>query len=120
MNKNRVQDVGLIKRDDHAELDKLTKNSLVEMLDIIKCGKAKRIYYNNITTLEVNFNLGKILFELIEKHKGKPDYKNYTISSLSEQITLAIGKGHSRRNMQAMLIFYTLYKKWAAVPPTLC
>lgn len=119
MNKNRVQDVGLLKRDDHSELDKLTKNSLVEMLDIIKCGKAKRIYYNNITTLEVNFNLGKILFELIEKHKGKPDYKNYTISSLSEQITLAIGKGYSRRNLQAMLIFYTSYKKWAAVPPTL-
>lgn len=81
--------------------------------------KSNIVYNVNVELLKLYMYIGEQIQKDIEEHKGKSDYKKHTISAISTMLTNEYGKGYSRRNLRAMLIFYNIYKKWESLTPTL-
>ena len=98
----------------------MNQNKLITNLKTAIETTKRNIFTNvNFELLKLYMYLGEQIQKDIEDHKGKNDYKKHTISAISTELTNEFGPGYSRRNISRFIIFYTLYKKWAPLVPTL-
>lgn len=81
---------------------------------------AKNKTYSLINTIliEANFNIGKYLFNLLNKYKDI-SYGNKIIKEVSKKLEKEFGKGYSYRNLYLCLSFYKTYNILQTVPAKL-
>ena len=63
----------------------------------------------NQTIVNTYWNIGKYLVEFEQNGKAKAKYGSGLLNAISKQLTLKLGKGYSRPNLNNMRKFYLLY-----------
>ncbi len=88
-----------------AELNSLADN-ITELVSTAKSGLAKTIDQTIVTTY---WNIGKHIVEFEQQGHAKAKYGTALLSSLAKILTLKLGKGYSRPNLNNMRKFYLRY-----------
>lgn len=97
---------------------KSKENLIKDLRKIIESSRNTIYRQVNTELLKMYLCIGEKISESLN-NKTRNAEKRMTITSISKDLSKEYGKGYSRRNLSLMLIFYTKYKKWEAVPPTL-
>lgn len=96
-------------------MDSLDNNDLLKrVIDDIEhvVTQAKLHLANSLnhTMLETYWNIGKHIVEIEQKGKVKAAYGKGLLTTLSRELTLRLGRGYSRPNLNNMRKFYLCYK----------
>lgn len=76
--------------------------------------KKVRVLEENATTLEVYWNIGRLLVEAQGGYE-RAKYGNALIKEWSEKYMEKYGRGYSERELRKMRQFYSLYPIWPTV-----
>ena len=92
----------------------ITKNSMLEklILDIEKTvlnAKENLSYSVNHTITETYWTIGKYIVESEQDGNIRAAYGSKMLTMLSHELTLRLGKGYSRPNLNNMRKFYLCY-----------
>lgn len=71
----------------------------------------------NTTIVFTYFQIGRMIVEDQQEGKSRAGYAKETIRQLSEQLTMAYGKGYSTANLEYFRQYYTIYH--SLIPQTL-
>ena len=69
----------------------------------------------NNELLSAYWNIGRIIVEHEQGSKERAEYGTKTLKELSKVLTIELGKGFSRSNLQNMRTFYLTYQKCQTV-----
>lgn len=96
-----------------AGLNEETSN-LTELVDQVRTlvSSARRSASQSINYVQthLNFEIGRLIVEHEQQGDPRAKYGKHVLDELSERLTLEIGKGFSRQNLQNMRSFFLIYK----------
>lgn len=94
------------------DLDKtdVLQTIISEIENIVNEAKQKIAYSVNHTMIETYWNIGKHIVEIEQKGNVKAIYGKKLLTTLSKELTLRLGKGFSRPNLNNMRKFYLCYR----------
>lgn len=94
------------------DLDKtdVLQTIISEIENIVNEAKQKIAYSVNHTMIETYWNIGKHIVEVEQKGNVKAIYGKKLLTTLSKELTLRLGKGFSRPNLNNMRKFYLCYR----------
>ncbi len=81
-----------------------------EIENIVNEAKQNIAYSVNHTMIETYWNIGKHIVEIEQKGNVKAIYGKKLLTTLSKELTLRLGKGFSRPNLNNMRKFYLCYR----------
>ena len=94
----------------------LSKNELFNAIkEIISQSRLKVFRAANSALLESYWQIGKLIVEDEQQGKLHADYGKATLKNLSNQLTLAFGKGLDYTNLTNIRKFYLAFPTWYAL-----
>jgi hypothetical protein len=88
----------------------LDKGFLENVRQLLREAQASVVREVNHAMLRTYFELGRRIVEEEQKGVEQATYGTYLMKALSEKLTEEFGKGYSRRNLELMRRFYTIYR----------
>ena len=88
-------------------LDKSFFERIRHLLIEAQAGIVKQV---NHIMVQTYFEMGKQIVEQEQKGQQEAEYGTYILSELSRHLTTEFGKGFSKRNLELIRKFYTVYK----------
>jgi predicted nuclease of restriction endonuclease-like (RecB) superfamily len=88
----------------------LDKGFLENVRQLLREAQASVVREVNHAMLRTYFELGRRIVEEEQKGVEQAAYGTYLMKALSEKLTEEFGKGYSRRNLELMRRFYTIYR----------
>lgn len=84
-----------------------------EIRDLVQ--QARQTAAHNINTLQVvtNFEIGRRIVEFEQRGKARAEYGGRIIRELSKKLTIELGRGFSKSNLEYMRRFYLEYRTTA-------
>ena len=82
--------------------------------DLVINSRNKVYQVVNIEMLNLYWNIGKSIIE-IQQGEERANYGDTILDKLSQKLTSEFGKGFSKRNLERMRKFYSLYPNWQTV-----
>ncbi len=80
-----------------------------EIESLVNSSKMKLMMSVNSTMTLTYWNIGKYIVEFEQKGNDKAEYGKGLLSKLARELTLRLGKGYSRPNLNNMRKFYLVY-----------
>ena len=92
------------------ELSNITESSFVnDIKQIVEQGRRASYGAVNAVMIETYWHIGKRIVEQEQNGKERAEYGKQLIEILSKELTIAYGKGFSKRNLQYFRYFYLTY-----------
>lgn len=92
------------------ELSNITESSFVnDIKQIVEQGRRASYGAVNAVMIETYWHIGKRIVEQEQNGKERAEYGKQLIEILSKELTIAYGKGFSKRNLQYFRSFYLTY-----------
>lgn len=85
------------------------------IVSLVSEAKTKILRQIDDTLVITNWHIGKYIVEFEQDGKARAAYGEGLLRSLSKRLTLQLGKGYSRSNLQNMRRFYLYYPKCQTV-----
>ena len=101
------------------EVDKSYQQLLDEIHLVFQEGRKNATIAVNTHLVQTYWSIGQYIVEFEQDGKATAVYGKQLISQLSEDLSLKLGKGFSRSNLQRMRQFYLSYPKSAELPHNL-
>lgn len=97
--------------DDDAGFETLVKR----IVSLVSENKTKILRQIDDTLVITNWHIGEYIVEFEQNGKARASYGEGLLRSLSKRLTLQLGKGYSRSNLQNMRRLYLYYPKCQTV-----
>lgn len=88
-------------------------NVLSEIRQLVEASREHVVSTANLTLVRLNWNVGRIIANDIQKKRGRANYGERLIEALGTQLTKEYGAGYSARSLLDMRRFYEDFK----IPP---
>ena len=87
-------------------------NKLIEKIsELVNKSRTELARTINTKIVYTYWNIGKYIVEYEQKGKERADYGSELMKTLSRELSVKLGKGFSRSNLQNMRLFYLNYPK---------
>lgn len=86
-----------------------------KIVTLVSDTKSRLLYHIDDTLVITNWHIGEYIVEFEQGGKERAGYGDSLLRNLSRRLTLQLGKGYSRSNLQNMRRFYLYYPKCQTV-----
>ena len=105
-----MEDNNIAKKEDLSHACAISLDNLTTTItEIVADAKRKLATGINVTITEAYWNIGKHIVEFEQNGDKYASYGSSLLTRLAQSLTLRLGKGYSRPNLNNMRMFYLLY-----------
>lgn len=110
MNKNGIAKAGE-QRNKSQKTEEASKELYTAIFELLETARIKMVNYTNTAMVKTYFEIGRLIVEYEQQGRQRAEYGKETLKKLSEKLTSQFGRGFSKRNLEQMRAFYSIYGK---------